>query len=246
MAIEVFNRVEKKYLINEYSYKSLMEFLKKYMTEDKYCKDNKFYTISNIYYDTFDNELIRRSIDKPVYKEKLRLRSYGVPRLEDLVFLEIKKKYKGIVNKRRTVIRLKEAYDFTNCGIRPHNSEYINEQVVDEITYFMDFYKTVPKLYLAYDRLAMFGKEDSNLRITFDKNIRTRRDNLHLEAGDFGNPLLEEDLWLMEIKTINSLPMWLTQKLTQLDIKGVSFSKYGTEYKNYFTHKTNAERRIIC
>ncbi|MBQ3546073.1 MAG: polyphosphate polymerase domain-containing protein [Lachnospiraceae bacterium] len=233
MAIEVFNRVEKKYLIDADTYERFCQAIEPYMNYDKHCVDGAFYSINNIYYDTDTDELIRRSIDKPPYKEKLRLRSYGVPELEDKVWLEIKKKFKGIVNKRRTLIRLYRAYDFVEKGIIPKASGYLNEQVVKELKYFIDFYNPKPKLFLKYDRIAMFGKEDSELRITFDTNITTRRYDLRLEAGQHGEKLLEEDMILMEIKTIDSLPLWLTNILTNFEIKSNSFSKYGTEYLKY-------------
>lgn len=233
MAIEVFNRVEKKYLIDESTYQTFRELIEPYMETDAFCSDDKFYSINNIYYDTDTNELIRNSIEKPVYKEKLRLRSYGIPTPDDMVFLEIKKKFNGVVNKRRTVIGLSRAYDLLDNGIVPDERDYLNMQVVRELKYFIGFYNPVPKLFLKYDRKALFGKEDRDLRITFDKNIRTRRDNLRLEAGDDGELLLEEGTLLMEIKTTTSFPLWLTSILTKYEIKGVSFSKYGTEYKKF-------------
>lgn len=233
MAIEVFNRIEKKYLISEDIYDKFYEAIKDYMDVDEFCQNGKFYSINNIYFDTDANDLIRTSLDKPVYKEKLRLRSYGVPKLEDKVFLEIKKKYRGIVNKRRTILTLQQAYDFLFDGIIPSEGDYLNEQVIKELDFFMKFYSPKAKLFLAYDRMAMFGKEDNDLRITFDRNIRTRRDNLRLEKGDEGSQLLEKGMVLLEIKTPTSFPLWLTSILTENDMKGVSFSKYGTEYKNY-------------
>lgn len=237
MAIEVFNRVEKKYLISEEIYEIFNSEIEKYMETDKYCKNGNYYSINNIYYDTETDELIRTSIEKPVYKEKLRLRSYGIPTLDKKVFLEIKKKYKGVVNKRRTKLLLQQAYDFTEKGIIPTEGDFINHQVVRELDYFIKFYKPLPKLFLAYDRMAMFGKEDANLRITFDRNIRTRRDNLRLEWGDEGEQLLEKGQVLMEIKTPTSIPLWLTEILTRLEIKNNSFSKYGTEYRNYILNE---------
>lgn len=233
MAIEVFNRVEKKYLIDEDAYRMFSELIEPYMEADEFCVNDNFYSINNIYYDTDTDELIRNSIDKPVYKEKLRLRSYGVPELNDMVFLEIKKKFDGVVNKRRTVIRLSQAYDFLDNGIVPEEGNYLNMQVVRELKYFIEFYKPKPKVFLKYDRKALFGKEDDDLRITFDKNIRTRREDLRLEAGDAGEQLLEDGKILMEIKTTTSFPLWLTSILTKYEIKGVSFSKYGTEYKKF-------------
>lgn len=180
------------------------------MELDEYNKIHEFYTISNIYYDTEDDYLIRSSLAKPEYKEKLRLRAYGVPQSNEKVFLEIKKKFKGLVNKRRTSLRLEEAYDFAGSGIKPELKKYMNKQVLNEIEYMLKMYKLEPKLYLAYDRKAMFCKKNHDLRITFDKNIRTRRYDLELESGSYGEPLLEDGKWLMEVKAENTMPIWLS------------------------------------
>ncbi len=245
MAIEVFNRYEKKYMMNTAVCFKIQEVLKKYMNADPYNKDGAFYTISNLYYDTPDNSLIRHSAMKPVYKEKLRLRAYGVPKAEDLVFLEIKKKFQKMVNKRRTKLSLREAYAFTESGEKPALQEYMNPQVLNELAYFIRHYSLHPKLYLAYDRFAYFGKDRKDLRISFDTGIRTRREHLGLENGDFGEPLLKDDLWLMEIKAEKSIPLWVSEMLSEYEIFPVSFSKYGTEYQQYLA-KNVREERIPC
>ena len=231
MAIEVFNRYEHKYLIDEETYEKVIPIIEAHMELDKYNIKHKPYTITNIYYDTEDDYLIRKSLSKPDYKEKLRLRSYGIPEKNSKVFLEIKKKYKGIVNKRRTTLNLKEAYDFVNTGNAPEAKDYMNPQVLNEISYFLKIYNLKPKLYLAYDRIAYFEKENPDLRISFDKNIRSRRYDLLLEDGDFGEELLPSGMYLMEIKTYTAKPLWLTHMLTEFQIRRSSFSKYGTEYK---------------
>ncbi len=231
MAIEIFNRYEHKYLIDKQTYEKVIPIIESHMELDVYNEGHKPYTIANIYYDTCDDYLIRRSLDSPVYKEKLRLRSYGVPGMTSKVFLEIKKKYKGLVNKRRTMIELDEAYDFVKTGEEPEAREYMNKQVMDEINYFLHLYDLKPKVYLAYDRIAYFEKDNPDLRISFDKNIRSRRYDVHLEDGDYGKKLLDDDMYLMEIKTARAKPLWLTHMLTELDIKRVKFSKYGTEFK---------------
>ncbi|MGN0164403.1 MAG: polyphosphate polymerase domain-containing protein [Candidatus Ornithomonoglobus sp.] len=244
MAIEVFNRYEHKYLIDKETYKKVLKVMDAHMELDEHNPGHEPYTIANIYYDTDDDRLIRRSLEKPIYKEKLRLRSYGVPDKNGKVFLEIKKKFNGIVNKRRTTLALNEAYDFTRTGVAPKPKEYMNKQVLREITYFLQVYDLRPKLYLAYDRVAYFEKNNPDLRISFDTNIRSRRYNLHLEDGDYGELLLAPDMYLMEIKTGLAKPLWLTEMLTELGIKRRSFSKYGTEYKH--TINLTDEYKIPC
>lgn len=223
MAQTVFNRYEKKYIMPEEIYEELRYRLKPHMEEDKYG----LHTICNIYYDTPDALLIRRSIEKPKYKEKLRLRSYGIPKLESKVFLEIKKKYRKVVNKRRIELTLQEAYDYVERGVKPD----IEGQIVNEIDFFLKRYPLEKSLYLAYDRVALFGREDSQFRITFDKNIRSRRTFMGLENGDKGEKLLPDGYYLMESKIMGATPLWFTEILSELDIYPTSFSKYGNIYK---------------
>ncbi|MEA4816271.1 MAG: polyphosphate polymerase domain-containing protein [Lachnospiraceae bacterium] len=238
MSIEVFNRYEQKYMIPKNLYEDVLKKLDGYMVLDEHNKE-KSYTISNIYFDTDDDYLIRESLEKPKYKEKLRLRSYGVYNMDSKVFLEIKKKYNGLVNKRRTTLKLGEAYSFTSTGKKPALKPYMNPQVLNEIEYFLKIYDLSPKLYLAYDRVAFFGKEDGNLRISFDEKIRSRRTDLRLEHGDYGDPVINDDMLIMEIKTPTAQPLWLTHMLSEMEIRKVSFSKYGTEYKNYICGMAN-------
>lgn len=242
MAIEVFNRYEKKYRITEEGYKMLRERLPEYMEPDAYSSDGEFYTICNIYYDTVHNDLICRSQEKPIYKEKMRLRSYGVVTPEDKVFLEIKKKYKGLVNKRRTKLKLAEAYSFVESGVLPQLQPYMNAQVLRELQYFMKRMdmELRPALFLSYDRVAMFGKDNKDFRITFDRNITTRRYDLGLHYGVYGDKLLPENEWIMEVKIENAMPLWMTKILSELQIYPASFSKYGTEYTRFVTGQREA------
>lgn len=247
VAIEVFNRKENKLLLNEDQYEEIEKKLLQYMELDEYNKKHQFYTISNIYYDTEDNYLIRNSLLKPSYKEKLRLRAYGVPKEDDMAFLEIKKKVCGLVNKRRTKLKLNEAYNFVSSGSKPELKTYMNKQVLNEIEYLLKLYKVEPKLYLAYDRKAMFCKESRDLRITFDTNIRSRRYDLKLESGDYGEKLLVKGQWLMEVKAEKNIPMWLARLLSEQKVFKTSFSKYGTEYERMIVRERNIEEeRAIC
>ncbi len=173
MAIEVFNRYEKKYMLEQDTLEKVLKTLERYMEPDTYNKLGGTYTISNVYYDTPDNHLIRTSLDKPKYKEKLRLRAYGVPGLDTNVFVEIKKKFSGLVNKRRSSLTLEQAYKFLETGLLPEAGPGQNRQVLREIAYMLETYDLYPTLYLAYDRMAYFGVGQHDLRISFDTNIRT-------------------------------------------------------------------------
>ena len=234
MSNDKFERIEKKYLVSGEKYKHLWERLQNYMTVDEYGLS----TICNIYYDTENYELIRRSIEKPAYKEKLRLRSYGVPKDTTKTFVEIKKKWAGVVYKRRVEMPMAESRAYLNERKEPSK----DSQIKREIDYFLDFYKPVPKMYIAYDRIAMYGKEDPSLRITLDFRIRYRLEDLDLTKGDHGTLVLNEDDVLMEIKVGGAYPLWLVDILSELEIYQVSFSKYGTAYKKELAKKL-AKRR---
>ena len=224
----VFKRKEIKFLINREQHDRLLKLFRGIMCEDEYGLS----TICNIYLDTEDFDLIRRSIDRPVYKEKLRLRSYGTPGNGDRVFLEIKKKYKGIVYKRRASMTLWEAKQYLEKGERPEKKK---EQIFNELDYCIMHYHPVPKLYLAYDRTAYYCQLDEykDVRITFDSGIRFRQDDIKLEDGDRGEKLLPDDMYIMEIKIPGAMPLWLLDMLTEVKAERVSFSKYGSIYQKY-------------
>jgi hypothetical protein len=240
MAIKSFKRYEKKFILNKEQYKKLIPILLQYMNPDDHCKSDKNYSIYNIYYDTKDNDVIRHSISNPYYKEKLRLRSYTIPNCpNDKVFLELKKKINGIVNKRRIVITLEEAYKFLELGVSPSSDDYLNQQVINEIEYYLSKKNVYPAVYIGYTRKAFFGEEDKDFRLTFDSKILTRRDSLSLEAGCFGENILEENQYLMEVKILGAMPIWFTNILSELEIYNTHFSKYGNEYIKYSLNKQN-------
>lgn len=251
MAIKSFKRFEKKFILDQKKYDELIAKLLEYMNPDEHCKSQKNYSIYNIYYDTKTNDVIRHSISKPYYKEKLRLRSYTIPtNLDSKVFLELKKKINGIVNKRRVVMTLKEAYDFLEYRKRPILNDYINEQVIQEIEYYLSKNKVYPAVYIGYTRNAFFGKDDKDFRVTFDSNIITRRNNLSLGAGCFGTDILGKNIYLMEVKFLGAIPLWFTKILSDLEIYNTHFSKYGNEYMNYCLDKKNdnnvKRRKKVC
>lgn len=237
MAIEVMNRVEKKFMVDTPVCMELLKTIEKHTTPDKYNEKQDFYTILNIYYDTDDHQLIRTSLSKPRYKEKLRLRSYGVPGEHDKVYLEMKKKFNKVVNKRRAAFVLADAYEFIDTHGLPIPEKYRNEQIVNELAFALKTYKPSPKVCISYDRRAYFGED--GLRITFDTAIRTRRCQLRLEEGDYGDPLLEEGKWLIEVKTEGALPIWLVRLFSEKHVFSNSFSKYGTEYHKFLNQGGN-------
>ena len=220
MAQETFKRYEKKYILDEDTFTPFFEELRQYIKADEYGD----YTICNVYYDTPLYELIQRSIAKPFYKEKLRLRSYGKVGEADPVFLEIKKKSDGVVYKRRKQMPLPVAMAYTKAKSLLKDGGQIGR----ELDWFLQRYQVEPKVYIAYDRQAFKGIEDDRLRITFDRRIRYREDRLDLAQETDGTLLMEEDWMVMEIKIPGSVPFWLARLLSKYKIYPTSFSKYGT------------------
>lgn len=226
-----FKRYEKKYLLSAQQYDALWEKLKDRLLPDLYFRS----TVCSVYYDDDAYSLIRHSLEKPVYKEKLRLRSYGVPGPEDEVFVELKKKYKGIVYKRRAVMPAARAEAWLAGGAgAPEDS-----QISREIDFFLRSHAVSPKAFIGCDRTAWVAADEPELRITFDEDMRWRARDLSLTAGDAGEPLLDTGQVLMEIKLPGAAPLWLAHLLSELELFPRSFSKYGTCYQkdileNYF------------
>lgn len=217
----VFQRYEKKYVLTYDQYHQFLDRIKDKMVLDEYGR----HTIMNIYYDTDEYALIQTSLEKPFYKEKIRLRSYGIPNEDSRAYLELKKKVNGIVFKRRVGVSYQNAVLYMDhCPCKIHG------QIMQEIDYFTHEYDLSPKMMIAYDRMAYMHEQDSDLRITFDFNIRYRLDDLDLCHGDQGR-VLDGDIVVLEIKIAYAMPMWLSSLLSQLEIYPASFSKYGRCYR---------------
>ena len=240
MAKRIFERIEKKYIVPKCKYEALMKEIKKYMKLDSYGK----HTISNIYFDTKNFYLIRHSLEKPLYKEKIRLRAYGVPNEKSEVFIEIKKKYQHVVYKRRIALKRKEAraYLYNNISLE----KLKKEQIFKEIEYMKHNLDLEPKVYIAYDRLAYYGIDDAEFRITFDTNIVARDYNLDIAQRQFNIELLGKDFYIMEVKINMAMPLWLCHILSKLNIYQSSFSKYGEYYKSTIYRNINiASKRKV-
>ena len=217
-----FVRYEQKYFLTPQQQAALLECIAPHIQHDVYGR----YTICSLYYDTDDWRLIRASLGKPVYKEKLRLRSYGRADREHPVFMELKKKYRSIVYKRRLTLPYGRALDCLT-GDCP----WPETQIGREIGYAMDFYPDLePRVFLSYERDSWYAPE-SGLRITFDDAIRFRTADLTLDSDLWGTALLRPDQVLMELKAPGAIPLWMVRLLTEMGLYKTSFSKYGTAYQ---------------
>ncbi len=223
MAQNTFERIEEKYLLNPAQLRAMQRGLVGHMHPDPFGRS----TISSIYYDTDDYRLIRTSLEKPKYKEKLRVRGYGKLEADSTVFVELKKKYNGVVYKRRAQLPLTQA-DALLSG----EAIETDSQVLREIRYFMKLYNPYPRVLLSYRRIAYTGAEEG-LRITFDDTVRFRTSALMMSAGVWGQSILPQGITLMEIKVPGAMPLWLCDVLNENRIYPTSFSKYGTCYRDY-------------
>ncbi len=226
----IFRRYELKYLISPEQMQAVLQAMKPHMAPDPYGQT----TIRNIYFDTPNYRLIRRSLEKPAYKEKLRLRSYQRAQGNDRVFVELKKKYQGVVYKRRLSLGYGEAMAWLCGGDREADS-----QIAREVDYFRRFYRELrPAMFLSYERQAFFAADGSDFRVTFDQNILARQNMLCLSAPIYGTPLLPEGKVLMELKCPGAMPLWMAQTLSREGIFKTSFSKYGVAYASLILCKT--------
>lgn len=219
-----FKRYELKYLLNKKEKEEILLAMKPHMKLDDYGRT----VIRNIYFDTENFRLIRRSLEKPVYKEKLRIRSYKPVQITDPVFAEIKKKYKSVVYKRRLLLPEKTVMESFRTG----EPLPVCSQIGDEIQYFREYYKNLqPSVFLSYEREAFYSLDGSDFRVTFDENILYRRNDISLGSEIYGHPLLGKQQTLMEIKTSGGIPLWMSETLTKHHLYKTSFSKYGSAYQ---------------
>ena len=252
----VFKRKEIKYLLSREKRNALLPILEACMEPDAFAHSS----ISNLYYDTPDFRMVRRSLEKPMYKEKLRLRSYGTPENTSTVFPEIKKKAMGIVYKRRISLPYQEAVSFlsgqqiastdtcdgttqqiastdTCNGMTQQIAstdmcDGTTRQILHELDWMLASYENLsPRVFLSYERDSYKGVSDPSLRLTLDQDILFRTDRLDLREGAFGEAILLPDQTLMEVKISNAAPLWLAQALSEIGIFPVSFSKYGRAYE---------------
>lgn len=226
------NRYEKKFILSFEQTKLVYLTLLKHLTRDQYSKENQVNHVYNIYYDTNNYSFIRHSISKPTYKDKLRIRSYHIPvHDQDSVFLEIKKKYRGHVNKRRLEVTYKEAKSFLNHGIIPKSMLTKEQFAINEIKYLMEREGQIqPKVFISYERLG-FNSDDLTLRVTLDSNLRFRLNHLSFSSDDAIPIMANKNDCIMEIKSTKNFPLWLVRLLSELNVYAKRFSKYGQAYQ---------------
>lgn len=238
---EKFERVEQKYLLNTEQYRAVLGDIGKMTLPDEYGQSR----ICNVYYDTPDWQIIRRSIEKPDYKEKLRLRCYGEPDSGSTAFVEIKKKYKGIVYKRRVAMTYSEASTYLSGESQVQKAS----QITREIDYFIGHYKGLhPAMLISYNRTAFYTSDGSGFRVTFDSDIIWRTNDLDMTKSIEGSRLLTPGVYLMEIKIPCAMPLWMSHILDKYRVYPTSFSKYGKAYCEMISKPVSKDMHsaILC
>lgn len=234
----VFKRYELKYILTVDQKERVLSAMAPYMKLDRYGRT----TIRNLYFDTDTYLLIRRSIEKPVYKEKLRIRSYSRADSDSTVFVELKKKYKIVVYKRRISLPYAEATAWLSGEGHPVQ----HTQIANEIDYFLEYYGTLhPTVFLSYEREAYYAKDGTDFRVTLDDNILCRQEDLSLQSDAYGTQILPEGKVLMEIKCSGGIPLWMTKILSEEHIYKTSFSKYGTAYQTMIFPQLSAAHKTM-
>ncbi len=234
----VFERYELKYLLSEAQKQIICRAMEPYMRLDRYGRT----TIRNLYLDTDNYRLARRSIERPVYKEKLRVRSYAQSAADSTVFVELKKKYRSVVCKRRLALPEREAMRWLG-GTEPCP---VKSQIADEIEYFLRYYGPLrPTAFLSYEREAFYALDGSDFRVTFDERICSRQTDLSLCEPPYGFPLLKDGITLMEIKCSGGIPLWMTRVLSEQKLYKTSFSKYGSAYEKLIFPRQNQPAQKI-
>ncbi len=226
-----FQRMEKKTTLPTERVEELKARIAPYMALDPYNIGDRPYMICNLYFDGEDDHVIRESVSLPKYKEKLRLRSYGVPTLDTKVFLELKKKQLGVGTKRRTKLPLRDVNDYLSTGRHPEGLSYIDEQVLREIDYYRSHETVAPRTYVSYLRLAYHAVDDPSFRVTLDSDILTRRHDLDLTLGRYGEPILTPGTTLLEVKFAGAVPFWFARVMSDMGLSFHTFSKVGTDFK---------------
>lgn len=240
---KTIERIEEKYLLTKVEKTALLKKIKDRLVHDEFYKEE----VLSLYFDTKNFDLAIKSIDRPAFREKIRVRAYDVPTLSSKVFFEIKSKQKHgkkkIGNKRRLVLPLKDFYKYTHkkadlikIADKASNGDKKQLQIARELDYLYKFYDLKPKLVISADRLAFVGKDDKNFRLTFDENLRFRDDNLRLEKGSAGEKYFpntpdKNRCVIMEVKTMRAMPLWFVKELSRMKIYPVRFSKYGKIYQ---------------
>lgn len=229
MAIEIFCRKEQKYLISRQQYELLIEELSDYMHNDK-NGDNGKYAVNSLYFENEEKQIYFETKNKLQYRQKLRLRVYGETDSSGMAFFEVKQKHNNVVNKRRLTLPLAEAYRYLEKGGEEGLDQFdvSNPQVLKEIDYFLNYYQLRPQMIVSYDRHALHGIDDADLRLTFDFNLRCRKEDLRLENGRYGEHFIDPNLVVLEVKVDHSVPLWLVRILQKLDCEQRSASKFCT------------------
>lgn len=229
MAQEIFKRYEIKYLIPFSKYIELRELIMPYMHYDTYGNPEGKYNIVSLYFDSDEKSIYYETRNKLPFRQKLRLRVYDQADVNSQSFIEVKQKFKNVVNKRRTILPLHEAYDILSGQDRSIETVAAsNPQILKEALHFQQSYALKPHTVVSYDRQAFSGTFEKDLRVTFDYNLMCRNDDLRIENGPEGHHFIDPGLVVLEVKVSEVVPFWLARLLSDLECNKQSVSKFCT------------------
>ncbi len=242
MAIEIFTRREQKYLITREQYSELVQQMSPHMRTDQYGSDGK-YTVTSLYFESPDWKIYYETKNKLKFRQKLRLRVYDDTDVHGIAFFEVKQKHKKVVNKRRMRMPLTEAYRYLRMppSMPLEDFETSNNQVLKEIHHYRNLFNLQSEMIVSYDRHAFHGLHDDELRVTFDLNLRCRNDDLALENGPHGENFIDKNLVVLEVKVNDSVPLWLTRILQDLNCEQRGASKFCTSLELLHAEKLGNE-----
>lgn len=222
-----FKRVETKYILTQKQEQAFLADLAQHMEADDFAQSS----ISNVYFDNPDFQMVADSLAKKHGKEKIRMRLYDLqPTASSQAFLEIKKKVEGIGFKYRLTSNPVSVTNYVLTGLA--DASIVDDKVTEELHQLRQRYGTLqPKLVIAYDRQSYKGLDDKNVRLTIDRNLIYRDDRLSAYADRSGHALLPADQVIMEVKVAGDQPAWLQELLVKHGLEKASFSKYGQAYK---------------
>lgn len=232
MIKEMFTRRELKFLVPFNHYQEIVKSMAPYAVEDPFADESGHYKIVSLYFESPDHKIYYDTRNKAPFRQKLRLRMYNRFEVTESAFFEIKQKYQNVVLKRRTVLKLNDAYRFITQEPQAQlaHDDYgaSNPQVLKEISSLRKMYQLSPKVIVSYERHAFLGKKDKDLRVTFDHHLTCRSDSLLLESGTEGTNFVHPNLVVMEVKVTHSVPLWLARILSDFQCPNQRVSKYCT------------------
>lgn len=226
-------RLEYKYLVPLCLIDELRAAMMPYVCYDAFCRDRpqRQYTVRSIYYDNRRFDCYYEKFDGFRLKKKLRIRGYNTPQPDSIVFLEIKRKQEDFISKSRAPVRWQQVgklfggYD--SSGLLPFEPGSAAAEAASRFFYNYHRRRMLATVLIAYEREAFFGRFDPMLRLTFDKNVRSR---MYPQLGalfeDREMKFVMPESFVFELKFYMRLPLWVRDLIRRFELQRLAISKY--------------------